>query len=85
MIVLRRLWDADGCVPVIMFMDRGSDGCGPVAAISSFSFSFFFWFCVVLLGSDWAPIMRGRHKTTCYQIFDLIFGLDLVLGFWVLI
>ena len=28
--------------------------------------------------SDWAPIVQGRHKTTCYQIFDLILGLDLV-------
>ena len=81
MIVLRRLWDADGCVPVIVFMDRGSDGCGPVAAISSFSFFFLFflWFCVVLLGSDWAPIMRGRHKTTCYQIFDLILGFGVLI------
>ena len=24
------------------------------------------------------PIVRGQHKTTCYQIFDLILGLDLV-------
>ena len=53
MIVLRRLWDADGCVPVIVFMDRGSDGCGPVAAISSFSFFFFFgsaWFFLGPIG-----------------------------------
>ncbi|KAK9997717.1 hypothetical protein SO802_022403 [Lithocarpus litseifolius] len=27
MIVLRRLWGADGCGPVILVMDRGSDGC----------------------------------------------------------
>ena len=43
-----------------------------------FFFFFFFLFCVVLLVSDWAPIVQGRHKTTCYQIFDLILGLDLV-------
>uniref|UniRef100_A0A7N2R3X3 Uncharacterized protein n=1 Tax=Quercus lobata TaxID=97700 RepID=A0A7N2R3X3_QUELO len=33
MIVLRRLWDADGCGLVIVFMDRGSDGYGPMAAM----------------------------------------------------
>ena len=70
MIVLRRLWDADGCGPVIVVMDHGSDG--------GMEIFFFFWFCVVLLGSDWAPIVQGRHKMTCYQIFDLILGLDLV-------
>ena len=74
MIVLRRLWVADGF--------------GPMAAMkvsSSSSFFIFLFFCVVLLGFNWAPILRGRHKTTCYQIFDSILGLDLVLGFWVLI
>ena len=62
MIVLRRLWDADGCGPMIVVMDRGSEGCGPVAAMEvSFLFFFFlfsFLLCLVLLGSDWAPIVR---------------------------
>ena len=62
MIVLRRLWDADGCGLMIVVMDRGSEGYGLVAVmeVSSFSvfFFFFFWFCLVLLGSDWAPIVR---------------------------
>ena len=59
MIVLRRLWDADGCVPVIVFMDRGSDGCGPVAAISSFSFFF-----VVLRGSSWVRLGSDHARPT---------------------
>ncbi|KAL0012090.1 hypothetical protein SO802_007198 [Lithocarpus litseifolius] len=33
MIVLRRLWDADGCGPVIVVMDRGFDSCDPVVAM----------------------------------------------------
>ena len=41
---------------MIVVMDRGSNGCGSVAAmeVSSFSFSFFSSssFCVVLLGSN---------------------------------
>ena len=52
---LCRLWDADGCGSVIVVMDRGSDGCGPVAAmeVSSFFFLFFFcsaWFCLCPIG-----------------------------------
>ena len=60
MIVLRRLWDADGCVPVIVFMDRGSDGCGPVAAISSLSFFFF----LVLRGSSWVRLGSDHVRPT---------------------
>ena len=46
MIVLRQLWAADGCGPVIVVMDRGSDGYGPMVAmeVSFFFFSFFFFF-----------------------------------------
>ena len=48
MIVLRRLWDADSCGPVIMVMDRGSDGCGPVATMEVSAFFSF----LVLRGSS---------------------------------
>ena len=44
MIVLRRLWDANGCGLVIVVMDRGSDGCGLVAMMEVSSFSLYF-FC----------------------------------------
>ena len=51
---LCRLWDADGCGSVIVVMDRGSDGCGPVAAMEVSSFFFFFfcsaWFCLCPIG-----------------------------------
>ena len=44
MIVLRQLWNADGCGLVIVVMDRGFDGCGLVAMMEVSSFSLYF-FC----------------------------------------
>ena len=58
MIVLRQLWDADGCGSVIVVMDRGSDGCGLVAAMEVSS-SFFFFF-LVLRGSSWVRLGSDR-------------------------
>ena len=42
MIVLQRLWDANGCGPMIVVMDCGFDGCGPMAAMEVSFFFFFF-------------------------------------------
>ena len=49
--LLRRLWDAVGYGPVIVVMDRGSDGCGLVAAMEVFFFLFFSaWFFLGPIG-----------------------------------
>ena len=60
MIVLRRLWDADGCGLVIMVMDRGFDGCGLIVAMKASSSSSF----LVLRGSSWVRLGSDHARPT---------------------
>ena len=79
MIMLRRLWDADGCGLVIVVMDRGFDGCGLVVAMeasSSSSFSSFFGFACFFLGP--IGLRSCEADTKRHAIKSLI-------RFWVLI
>ena len=75
--MLRQLWDADGYGSMIVVMDRGSDGCGPMAAmeVSSFSFLFFCsaWFFLGPIG-----LRSCEADTKQHAIKSLI-------RFWVLI
>ena len=92
MIVLRQLWDADGCGPVIVVMVRGSVGYGLVGVleVSYFSVFFFFffgsaWFFLGLIGLQscdgawWSTMEHGSERGSKESWFDLV---DLVCGFF---
>ena len=91
MIVLRRLWDADGCGLMIVVMDRGSEGCGPMAAMEvSFLFFFFFLFCYAWFflgpiglrscdGAWWSTMEHRSERGSKESWSDLV---DLVCGFF---
>ena len=79
MIVLRRLWDADGCGLMIVVMDRGSEGCGPMAAMEvSFLFFFFFLFC-------YAWFFLGPIGLRSCEAYTKRHAIKSLIRFWVLI
>ena len=84
MIVLRRLWDADGCGLVIVVMDHGFDGCGLVVAMEASSSSSSSSF-LVLRGSSWVRLGSDHARPTQNDMLsNLWFNFGSWFGFGIL-